>query len=217
MAQMPRGAPRSVPDPAGEAYDTHMAGRRASAATGPLEAFQSARPIPRPNTAQTLIPIIGPTWEAAADLQDGNYGGAAFNASMAILEAVPGGVVAARGARAARLGIDLMNTGSRTAASSSRVLRQAGLAGPGQEIHHTVRLNGLGRNTPDPRNDYMFLKVLPKEQHRRLTGSWAGKPRYDPVRRVWYGTTDWMKAVPITGAAVAADTAENVANTRERR
>jgi hypothetical protein len=84
------------------------------------------------------------------------------------------------------------------------------MAKPGQEIHHTVPLNGLGRNVQDPRNHYAFLKVLPKEQHRRLTGSWNGKPMYDPIRRVWYGTTDWMKAVPTGAAGYAADVWENL-------
>jgi hypothetical protein len=48
------------------------------------------------------------------------------------------------------------------------------------------------------------------EQHRRLTGSWMGKPRYDPIRRIWYGTTDWQKAIPTGLAGYAADAWENV-------
>lgn len=33
---------------------------------------------------------------------------------------------------------------------------------------------------------------------------------YDPIRRIWYGTTDWMKAVPTGVAGYAADTWENL-------
>lgn len=60
-----------------------------------------------------------------------------------------------------------------------------------------------------PRGQSRTVKVLPVEQHRRLTGSWMGKPRYDPIRRVWYGTTDWMKAAPTGLASYAADALEN--------
>lgn len=42
-----------------------------------LHDFQSGPKIQRPNLAESFIPVVGPAWEAAADLQDGNYGGAA--------------------------------------------------------------------------------------------------------------------------------------------
>ena len=32
--------------------------------------------------AQSFIPVVGPAWEAAGDLQDGDYGGAAFNTAL---------------------------------------------------------------------------------------------------------------------------------------
>jgi hypothetical protein len=113
--------------------------------------------------------------------------------------------------KAASKGIGILKEGSVTADAARKVLRRVGMAKPGQEIHHTVPLDGLGRNVQDWRNHYAFLKPLPKEQHRRLTGSWMGKPQYDPFRKVWYGTTDWMKAVPTGAAGYAADTWENLA------
>ncbi|UTP38328.1 hypothetical protein M9M90_14020 [Phenylobacterium sp. LH3H17] len=222
MARMPRGEPRTVPDAAGERYDQEMARIRAQRQAedrglrSPLglakEAFydfQNGPDIQRPTTAQSFIPIVGPAWEAAADLQDGNYAGAAFNGAMAVADALPVGVVA-KGVRAASKGVGVLKTNSVTADASRKVLRRVGMAKPGQEIHHTIPLKGLGRNTQDPRNHYALLKVLPREQHRRLTGSWGGKPRYDPIRRVWYGTTDWTKAVPAGLAAYAADSVENL-------
>lgn len=39
-----------------------------------LHGFQSGPKIQRPNTLESFIPVVGPAWEAAADLQDGNYG-----------------------------------------------------------------------------------------------------------------------------------------------
>ena len=163
----------------------------------------------RPNLAESFIPVVGPAWEAAADLQDGNYGGAPFNGVMAVADALPIGV-AAKGFKAASKGIGILKEGSVTADAARKVLRRVGMAKPGQEIHHTVALDGLGRNVQDWRNHYAFLKPLPKDIHRRLTGSWMGKPEFDPIRKIWYGTTDWQKAVPTGVAGYAADTWENL-------
>lgn len=179
------------------------------AAQEALRDFQDGPDIRRPSTAQSFIPVVGPAWEAVADLQDGNYAGAAFNGAMAVADVLPVGV-AVKGARAAAKGITVLKKGSVTAGAAARQMRKSGLAGAGDEVHHTVPLKGTSRTAQDPRNHYALLKVLPKEQHRRLTGSWAGKPRYDPVRRVWYGTTDWQKAVPTAVAGYAADAWENV-------
>lgn len=221
MARMPRGEPRSVPDPAGELYDRQMAQARArreaedrgfrsplDTAQDALEDFQNGPKIQRPTLAQSSIPVVGPAWEAAADLQDGNYGGAAFNAAMAVGDTLPAGAII-KGARAASKGIGILKKGSVSANAAAKQIRKAGLAGKGDEIHHTIPLNGKSRTAQDPRNHYAFLKTLPKEQHRRLTGSWEGKPRYDPIRRIWYGTTDWQKSGPTAIVSRAADAWEN--------
>jgi hypothetical protein len=178
--------------------------------------FQSGPRIPRPNLAESFIPVVGPAWEAVGDLQDGNYGGAAFNGAMAVADALPLGT-ALKGLNAARKGIGILKSGSVTADAARKVIRRVGMAGPGEEIHHSVPLNGLGRNVQDWRNHYAFLKVLPQEAHRRLTGSWAGKPMYGPLRRFWYGTTDWMKTVPTGVAGYLADTAQNLTHSEENK
>jgi hypothetical protein len=175
-----------------------------------LEDFQSGPKIARPNLAQSFIPVVGPAWEAAADLQDGNYGGAAFNAAMAVGDVLPVGAIV-KGARAASKGIGVLKGGSVSANAAAKQMRAKGLAKKGQEIHHTIPLKGKSRTAQDPRNHYALLKVLPTETHRRLTGSWNGKPKFDPVRRVWYGTTDWQKSVPTAIVSYAADGTENVA------
>jgi len=223
MASMPRGQPRTVPDPAGELYDREMAKVRAKRgaedrsfrspldmAQGALHDFQDGPKIQRPNLAESFIPVVGPAWEAAADLQDGNYAGAAFSGAMAVADALPIGV-AVKGLRAASKGVKILKEGSVTANAAAKQLRARGFVKPGEEVHHTVALNGTSRTAQDPRNHYALLKVLPREQHRRLTGSWNGKPRYDPIRRIWYGTTDWQKAVPTGVAGYVADTWENLA------
>jgi hypothetical protein len=54
------------------------------AAQGAIRDFQNGPKIPRPNVAATFIPVVGPAWQAAADLQDRNYAGAATNAALAV-------------------------------------------------------------------------------------------------------------------------------------
>ncbi len=92
---------------------------------------------------------------------------------MAIADVLPIGI-AAKGVRAASKGIGVVRKGSVTAKAAANEIRAKGLAGKGQEIHHTIPLKGLSRTAQDPRNHYALLKVLPVEQHRRLTGSWKG-------------------------------------------
>jgi len=176
---------------------------------GAFRDFQNGSKIPRPNLAESFFPVVGPAWEAVGDLQDQNYAGAAFNGAMAVADALPI-VVAAKGVRMATKGVGILKNGSASANAAAKQLRKLGVANKGEEIHHAVALNGTSRTAQDWRNHYAFLKVLPKEVHRRLTGSWNGKPMYDPIRRIWYGTTDWMKAVPTGLAGYGADAVENL-------
>jgi len=177
---------------------------------GLLHDFQAGPKIARPNALETLIPVIGPGWEAAADLQDGDYRGAALNVGLAALDVVPA-AVALKGVNAARKGIGIWKAGSITANAAAKQMRARGLAKAGQEIHHSAALNGASRTAQDWRNHFAFLKPLPKVQHRRLHGSWGGLPRYDPIRRVWYGTTDWQKALPLGVADHVASAWDNLA------
>jgi hypothetical protein len=172
-----------------------------------LHNFQNGPKIPRPNVAESFIPVVGPAWEATADLQDRNYAGAAFNGVMAVADALPLGV-AVKGINAARKGVTVFKDGSLTARAAASRLRDWGIARKGEEIHHTAALNGTPRDVESWKNHYALLKVLPKDIHRRLTGSWLGKPEFDPIRKIWYGTTDWQKAIPTGLAGYAADSWE---------
>ncbi|KKC27971.1 hypothetical protein [Sphingomonas sp. SRS2] len=168
--------------------------------------------IRRPSTLESFIPVVGPAWEAAADFQDGNYGSAAFNGAMAVADALP-----------VSPAIKLLNLMSKmnkrykpglaSAGAMQKRYKSLKLTSPGHEVHHTLPLNGASRTAKgDLRNSPAFLKVLPKEQHRRLTGSFNGKRQYDPVRKIWYGTNEWQKAVPTAIAGRAADNIENTAS-----
>jgi hypothetical protein len=229
MAPPPRAKPQSMTAVNNDLYDydraralerENAAKRRTQSPidlVGALEDFQNGPDIPRPNLAQSFIPVIGPAWEAVGDLQDGNYGAAAFNGGMAVLDALPVGV-AVKGARAASKGIGILKPGSVTANASAKQLRAKGFVKKGEEeIHHALPLKGTGRTAQDPRNHYALLKVLPKATHRRLTGKWEGKPQYGPVRRAWYGSTDWMKAIPAGVAGYTADSIENLSPPKRER
>lgn len=177
-----------------------------------LEDFQKGPKIPRPNLAESFIPVVGPAWEAAGDLQDGNYGGAAFNAAMAVGDVLPIGAVA-KGVKAARKGLKVLDMGSMSAKKAARVMRKAGLVKPGEEVHHSIHLNGSSWTAPDWRNSYPLLKPLRQDIHRRIHSRWNGAPQFNPALRLWHGTTDWQKTVPIAIGAYTADALENLSRT----
>ena len=228
MAQIPRGQPRSVPDKAGEQYDREMAQLKAErsareqggslleAVIKPISDLQNRPKIARPSVAQTFIPVVGPAWEAAADFQDRDYVGVVLNAGSAAMDLTGGGAMVFKGGRALSKGVKFLNEGSRTADSSRKVLRRRGLAKKGQEIHHTLPLNGLSRNAPDYRNHYMFLKIMPEEQHRRLRGRWGEKPKYGPAGQIWYGTNAWQKGLPAMSGGHAVSSVESATHGRDQ-
>ncbi len=174
-----------------------------------LEDFQKGPKIARPTTLESFIPVVGPAWEAAADLQDGNYDGAAFNAAIAVADVLPVGAVV-KGAKAATKGAGVVTKFSKTATATVGRMRRAGMVAKGEEVHHSIPLNGLSRNVESVLNNPALLKVLPVETHRRIHSAWNGLPRFNALERVWYGTTDWQKTVPVAIASNVADAVENM-------
>lgn len=173
------------------------------------------RRIPPPGPIASLVPVVGPAWQVAADLEERDYLGAALNAGFLAADILPVGV-GIRGVRAARMGIGAWKTGSVSADAARKMMKARGFTQPGQEVHHTFALRGKNRNAQDWRNHYAFLKPLPREIHRRLHGRWNGAPKYGPAARLWHGTTDWQKAAPTAIFAKGADAGENaVRPTRE--
>lgn len=192
------------PRPTGNAAQTPHADGDATAIAHPTQRslfdiagrfhdFQASPKIARPNLAQEFIPVVGPAWDAAADLQDGRYGSAAFNAAMAVGDLLPVGYGVKAGKGAWKLG-RAMGTFLPKAAAIQRKMHKIGLALPTEEVHHVLALNGLGRYVPSFKNSPLFLKVLPKEVHRRLHGRWGGQPKFGLLPQLWHGTTDWMKS-----------------------
>lgn len=175
---------------------------------GRLHDFQSAPKIARPNLAEEMIPVVGPAWDAAADLQDGHYGSAAFNVAMALGDISPVGYGLKAGRGAMKL-IREMKTLTPKAAAIQRKMHKIGLALPSDDVHHIFELNGLGRYVPNWKNNPLFLKVLPREVHQRLHRRWGGKPKFGLLPRLWHGTTDWMKAAAAGTGTYAMDGIEN--------
>jgi len=176
---------------------------------GRFHDFQAGPKIPRPNGLEELIPIVGPTWDAVADLQDGNYGSAAFNAAMAIGDALPVGYLGKAGMGAWKLGRE-MGTFLPKAAAIQRKMHKIGMALPTEEVHHVFELNGLSRYVPSWKNIPLFLKPLPREIHQRLRHRVGDLPRFGLIPRLWHGTTDWMKASTVGITSYAADEAQNL-------
>ena len=173
--------------------------------------------ISRPGTAASLIPVIGPAWEAAADIQDGDYGSAAFNGAMAVADALPGGQLLklrhlTKVLKAANKGKPLS---SLNANQMRDVYAKAGKIMPGQELHHTVPLKKwewlpkAERTTPGVvRNNPALLKVMEQEPHRRLTGSWNGKPQFNLPQKIWHGSNALEKSVVGAAAGKVVDAGE---------
>ena len=175
---------------------------------GRFRDFQAGPKIARPNLAEELIPVIGPAWDAAADLQAGHYGSAAFNGAMAIGDFLPVGY-GVKAVRAASKISRELGTIFPKAYGVQRKMHSLGLASAIEDVHHVFRLNGIGRNVANWRNNPLFLKVLPREVHQRLHGRVGEKAAYGLLPRLWHGTTDWMKAGAAGVGSYGADAAEN--------
>jgi hypothetical protein len=170
--------------------------------------------ISRPSTAASLIPVIGPAWEAAADIQDGDYGSAAFNGAMAVADAFPiGQLMKLR--HLAKL-LSAANKGKPLSSRNFRQMRElyakAGLIKPGQQLHHTAPLRawkilpkadrktlGLIRNSP------ALLKVMDPAAHKFAHGKKQG---LDRARQVWHGSNALEKSVVGATVGKAADAGE---------
>ena len=204
MALMPRGQPRSVPDPVGEDYDAMLSKKRLAEnaldqaprmkwAGSPArsEAADAMAATPMDPAGVKYLPFIGPVVESVEHFSTGHPWRGLGDSVSALLDA--GMLATGVGVGAAVAKGVAKNSGKQTARAVARQLRRQGVAGGGQEIHHTFELNGIGRSVENWRNHPAFLKVLSKADHRRIHGSWGGLPRFDPITRTWVGTPDWVK------------------------
>ncbi len=170
--------------------------------------------ISRPGTAASLIPVIGPAWEAAADIQDGDYGSAAFNGAMAVADALPVGPLMklrhlTKILKAANNGRPLSVLNAR---QTRNLYAKAGQIQRGQELHHTTPLRAwkilpkADRYTPGLiRNNPALLKVMDPAVHQFAHGKKQG---WDLARQVWHGSNALEKSVAGAAVGKAVDAGE---------
>ena len=153
--------------------------------------WQHSKPIGHPGIAESFIPVWGSGREALADLQEQDYGGAAFNGALAVSDLVPAKAVLG----AAEKG--LWKTGSHTWNATRKWMGKTRDLAKGQEVHHwAIPQGNWGRMVPDwIKHQPWNLKAMPSRQvHRRIHTNF-GEPRFGPAERFWHGTPAWWKAV----------------------
>ncbi len=207
MAQMPRGEPRSVPDPLAGPYAKmiRLEQSRRERADG-TTARPSSGSVGHPGFAESLIPVWGSGREAVADFQEGDYAGAAVNGALAASDIFLAGSVAKGLAKG---GFYVVTKATKQAAPYSwkKVVRpwmgDQKMLEVGQHGHHwAIPQNGWGKGIPEAiKNQPWNIKPMPSpEVHGRLTGSYKGKPRFNVVEGYVHGTPTWSKVA--TGTAV---------------
>ena len=225
MAQMPRGEPRSVPDPAGEQYDEmirqeRLKRERAEAAA----ARQPANSVGHPGFAESLIPVWGSGREAVADFQEGDYAGAALNGALAASDLFLAGSIAKGVAKGGVYGVG--NVSKKAPYAWKTAVRpwmiEHGYLKAGQHGHHwAIPQKGWGKNAPDwLKNQPWNIKAMPEgpagaQMHGRITNTYKGKPQFNVVERYVHGTPSWSKVAG--GAAVGHPAAAAKAQSDERR
>ena len=159
--------------------------------------FQKGPAIPRPNLAESFIPVVGPGWEAIADLQQGNYGGAALNGVLAASDLFLAGSIAKGIAKG---GIYVADKATTSAAPYAwhlvrKDLQEKGFIKAGEEGHHwLIPQKQWGKNVPDwIKNQAWNIKSLDRVTHARLRNRIGDLPKFGPLDQLRYGTPTWAK------------------------
>jgi hypothetical protein len=193
------------------------------------ELIQTARQARLPNPGGWAdLPFVGPAWETAYDLQEGDYAGAALNLGLLAAEFTPAAPLrrVAKIARAITRHPRAAPLLARDATQRARIRRFINNEGThaerDYEIHHTIPFKKLGPiPAPDRsevglwRNHPANLKVMDKVTHHRLTGDYfdrdAGQVlrKFNAAQRAWHGTNALQKTSALAGGATAADWGEN--------
>jgi hypothetical protein len=153
--------------------------------------WQKGARVGHPGLAESFVPVWGSGREALADLQEGDYTGAALNGGLAVTDVIPAKAVAGALEKGAWKGAPYASRATR------KWLGKQGYAGFGQHMHHwAIPQNGWGKAVPDwIKNQPWDLKAMPSPQvHGRIHGPYKA-PQYNLQQRLWYGTPAWAKAI----------------------
>lgn len=169
------------------------------------------------------LPVVGPAWEAAYDLQEGDYAGAALNAGLLAAEVTP--FAFARRSFGLLKGINEMRRGRLLASANTQqqrartvVQRQRDAVGNTEKfvVHHVYPMEGAAPTTKQGRkiegllrNHPLNLKILPQHLHHGVHHGFESP--YDPFLKVWHGTNDFHKATAAATGAWASDIGQNTA------
>lgn len=224
MGQMPRGEPRSVPDPAGELNEEMIRRERKKRERAAAAAQTPASSVGHPGFAESLIPVWGSGREAVGDFQEGDYAGAALNGALAASDLLLAGSIAKGVAKG---GFYVARKSAQAPSYNwKNVVRpwmgKKGFLEKGQHGHHwAIPQNGWGKPVPEwVKNQPLNIKGMPEgpagaEMHGRLTNSYRGKPKFNAVQGYVYGTPTWSKVA--TGAAAGHPAAAAKAQSERRR
>lgn len=158
-----------------------------------------------PGFAESMVPVWGSAREAIADGLEGDVPGAVLNGVAAFSDLTLAGL-AAKGLL--KVGVNgVIYVGKKELKDPyawKRVrawMNETGFAKPGQDVHHVFfeQNRGIGKYVPKKyKNQPLNSKTMSTpEIHGRLDHQYKGKPRFDPIRRHWYGTPDWFKAAEL--------------------
>jgi hypothetical protein len=166
--------------------------------------------INEPSELEAMIPYLGPAWGALADLQDGDYGGAAINAGLLALDFVPpAGVL-----KTVVKGNKLMRGKSTTWNATRKRLTKPWALEKGQPVHHAIiPQRGWGEKVRESiKNHPMNLTAMPNRKvHDLVHGKAATDPatgkklRYNLPTRTWAGMPGWAKST--AGATLGSNAA----------
>lgn len=167
---------------------------------------------------EALIPIWGAGRNTIADLQEGNYGSAAFNAALLASDFFLLGAPLKFIARAALTGA--RRSGLKGALESSKYAMlgplsakeakhtqwkhvrgkytRHGVLKKYQHGHHWAfhQNEGLGRHIPEAIKNHPWNIIgMPADLsiHGRLHGRYKGAPEFNRVQKYWHGTPRWFK------------------------
>jgi hypothetical protein len=187
--------------------------------------------VGHPGLAESFIPVWGSGREALADLQDGNYLGAAFNGAMAVTDLIPAAAVGKavyRGKKLGELAAKLAEKRAAKAAAGKHVgkdavdswanyrrWREDKKYHPGKEMHHAFIPNRMTFIPGFIRHSDLNLTPLSREMHARIHGSFKDLPRYNRLQQYWVGTPEWAK-VAKASALGHVETAREVRDRQAR-
>lgn len=174
--------------------------------------FQKGPAIPRPTLGESLFPLIGPGWEAVADLQQGHYAGAALNGALAVSDLFLAGSIAKGIAKG---GLFVAENAARKKApyawsKARKWMQEQRFIKAGEHGHHwAIPQKQWGKVVPDwIKNQPWNIKSMDPITHWRLEHRVGALPRFGPAERIWRGTPAWSKAAAGSVVGRSASAAE---------